>query len=64
MACVRIPVQLLQVLNNTSTHRIEVQISNKLQKVWFFLANYRLETVLKYMAMMSMPLVKVSGIPC
>jgi hypothetical protein len=64
MACVWIPVQFLQVLDNTSTQRIKVQISNKLQKVWFFLTNYRLETVLKYMSMTSMPLVKVSGIPC
>jgi len=64
MARVWIPVQPLQVLDNTSTQRIKVQISNKLQKVWFLLAYYRLETVLKYMSMTSMPPVKVSGIPC
>jgi len=46
MALVRIPVQPLQVLDNTSTQRIKVQISNKLQKVWFLLAYYRLEAVL------------------
>jgi hypothetical protein len=64
MPCVRIPVQSLQVFDNTSTQRIKVQIPDKLQKVWFFLAYYRLEAVLKYMSMTSMPPVKVSGIPC
>ena len=49
MPAVWIAVQLLDILDHLGTHRIEVEVTHKFQKITLHLADNGLEPVLEYM---------------